>query len=88
MYGSDVPFTTSNYNVTTTSYDEYMYVMGEKACPEHQMLDREGKRVRVMRRIEDLMQLPLAMEAKLERAEVVAVVSAPLRWSISTILLR
>ena len=88
MYGAEVPFTTSNYNVTTTPRDEYRHVTGEKACPEQQMLDREGKRVRVMRRIEDLMQMPLTKEAKLEKAEVVAVVSAPLRWSISTILLR
>ena len=77
MYGADVPFTTSNYNVTTTLHAKYKHTTGEKACPEAQMLDREGKRVRVMRRIEDLMGMPLTEEAKLEKAEVLVVVRAP-----------
>ena len=44
--GCDTPFTTSNYGVTTTPRKEYEIVMGGRECPEEDMKDLGGNRVR------------------------------------------
>ena len=44
--GCDTPFTTSNYGVTTTPRKEYEIVMGGRVCPEEDMKDLGGNRVR------------------------------------------
>ena len=73
LYGFDRRFTSLNYGVTTTPRDEYEITTGKKNCPEQNMLDRKGKKVRVIPRIEDLKKLAVACE--LETSEIFAVVS-------------
>jgi hypothetical protein len=72
--GWDKVFITSNYNIRTTPKQEWMYVVGDGtgnplSCPA---ADRGHGRIIVP--ISDLLQLPLAIEAKLIRAEVIAIV--------------
>jgi hypothetical protein len=76
MAGRDVPFVTENYGLTTTPQDEYNITVGKMQCPEKNMLDKKGRRVRVIQRIEELKLLKLVRKAKLREAEIVAVVSA------------
>ncbi len=62
MHGAEIPFKTTNYGLTTTPKDEFKIASGAKKCPEDQMLDKEGKCVRVIKMIEDLQREPLAKE--------------------------
>ncbi len=77
MWGFDVEFTTSNYGLTTTSLNEYEICTGKRQCPEKDMKDKKGKRVRVIRRIEELRRLKLCSKAGLTDDEILAVVRAP-----------
>ena len=70
-HGSGVQryFTTINYRITTCPRLEWKYVVQRVKCPEHQM--HGGRRIES---VEKLLQDELAVEAKLQHAEVVAVV--------------
>jgi hypothetical protein len=76
MYGFAVAFTTSNYGLTTTPRDEYGISTSKQQCPEKDMLDKKGRRVRVIRPIEELRRLKLCRKAGLTDDEILAVVRA------------
>lgn len=75
MAGCEEEFVTPNYGVVTTPRKEYEIAVGNRACPEKDMLDKKGKRVREIKKIAELMKLPLVETAKLVEQEVVSVVS-------------
>jgi hypothetical protein len=77
MWGFNVMFITSNYGLVTTPLKEYEISTGQRACPETEMLDRKGVRVRVIRRIEELKRLKLCRKARLTDDEILAVVRVP-----------
>jgi hypothetical protein len=70
-HGSGVQryFTTINYHITTCPKLEWQYVVHRIKCPENQM--HSGRRIES---VEKLMKDELAIEAKLQEAEIVAVV--------------
>ncbi len=70
-------FDTSNYGVRTNPLKEYEIATGRRACPAEDMLDKEGKRVRVVKRIDALKVLKLATKAGLTEDEILAVVRPP-----------
>jgi hypothetical protein len=74
--GCDDEFVTSNYGIRTTPRKEYEIATGRRACPPGDMLDKKGRKVRVVRRIEELKGLKLVQRAGLEEAEILAVVRA------------
>ena len=76
MWGFDVEYTTSNYGLTTTPQKEYEISTGKRSCPEEDMKDKNGRRVRVVRRIEELKLLKLCKKAGLTDDEILAVVRA------------
>jgi hypothetical protein len=76
MWGFNVEFTSSNYGLTTSPQKEYKISTGKEVCPEKDMMDKKGRRVRVIRRIEELRQLKLCQKARLTDAEILAVVRA------------
>jgi hypothetical protein len=70
--GCNVPFTTGNYKITTSPKQEWLYVAGDDmgnrvACPDM----GHSRRIE---RISDLLQLPLAVDAKLTEVEMMAIV--------------
>ena len=75
MAGCDIEFTTSNYLVTTTPRKEYDIATGKQECPERDMLDRKGRKVRVIQRIDALKTLEICKRAELKDYEILAVVS-------------
>jgi hypothetical protein len=77
MAGCDEAIVTDNYGIETTPRKEYEIAVGSRACPEVDMLDKKGKRVRVIKPIAELMKLPLVESAGLGEQEVLAVVSVP-----------
>jgi WD40 repeat protein/flagellar motor protein MotB len=79
----DHQFTTTNYSITTTPQDEWMYVVGEKMCPCNQM--GHGRRLVP---IQDLLELPLCKNAQLTEEEVIAIVlyTGPMFQIYNTIL--
>jgi hypothetical protein len=74
MAGRDNEFVSSNYGVRTTPRKEFEIATGRRACPPEDMLDRKGRRVRVMRRVEELAALRLTQAARLTEEEIVSVV--------------
>ncbi len=76
MYGCDVEFTTRNYGLMTTPLGEYEISTSKQHCPEKDMMDKKGRRVRVIRRIEELRRLKLCRKAGLTYDEILAVVRA------------
>ena len=82
MAGCDVPFDEGNYSAfQTTQKLEFEITMGLKECPEDKRRDKRGQVVREVKKIEDLMELKVAKDAKLRKEEVAAVVSRPARLS-------
>lgn len=79
MAGFNREFTTGNYGVTTTPQAEYEISTGKRVCPERQMLDRKGNRVRRIQGLQMLRELPLCKSAKLTDDEILAVVRFALR---------
>jgi hypothetical protein len=75
MAGCDTPMVTVNYGVETTPRKEYEITVGTRPCPDKDLLDKLGKRVRVIKSIEGLKKLPLVGKAGLIEGEVVSVVS-------------
>jgi hypothetical protein len=70
--GCDTSFTTGNYKITTTPKQEWLYIAGDETgqllpCPDM----GHGRRIV---RISELMQLKLAIDAKLTEVEMLAVV--------------
>ena len=70
-------FVTSNYGVRTNPRKEFEIATGQRECPAEDMPDKRGKEVRVVKRIEELMQLKMARKARLTEDEILAVVSPP-----------
>jgi hypothetical protein len=77
MWMCDETFTTSNYGLKTTPRKEYEISTGKRACSEDDMKDQKGRRVRVIRRLEELKLLKLCQKARLTDDEILAVVRAP-----------
>ncbi len=69
-------FTTTNYGLVTTPLKEYEISTGQRACPAEELLDKKGKHVRIIRRIEELKLLKLCQKARLTEDEILAVVGA------------
>jgi hypothetical protein len=76
MWGFNVEFTTSNYGLTTTPQKEYEISTGKRLCPEEDMKDKKGRRVRVIRGVKELERLKLCRKARLSDDEILAVVRA------------
>ncbi len=76
MWGFDAEFVTTNYGLITTPQREYEISTGQRVCPVNDLMDREGVRVRVIRRIEELKLLKLSQQACLTEDEILAVVRA------------
>jgi hypothetical protein len=75
--GSDLKFTTGNYNVTTTPKKEYLIATERIECPDADMLDRNGLKVRVIPSIDALKTREICTKARLEDYEILAVVGQP-----------
>jgi hypothetical protein len=91
-FGCNVEFTTGNYNITTTASKEWMYAVGEKSgsryvqreCPDHQMFNRKGERVRTLDSVQmyiDMLQRGESFEPSndLEKRLFSAIQAAKLR---------
>ncbi len=76
MWGFNVEFTTSNYGLTTTPQKEYEISTGKRLCPEEDMQDKKGRRVRVIRGVKELERLKLCRKGRLSDDEILAVVRA------------
>jgi hypothetical protein len=74
--GNDMKFVTDNNGITTTPAEEYNITLGRTTCPEENMLNKQGKKIRKIQRIKELKALPLATKAKLVEEEIIAVVIA------------
>ena len=88
--GWDKEFTTSNYSVTTTPKQEWQYIVGDERgtlVPVPKAGRGHGRRLVP---ISELMLRPLAIQAKLIRAEVIAIVmySGPMYVVYNAILRR
>jgi len=70
--GCDEEFTTENYKIKTCPLKEYEISTGQRDCPESEMNDLEGNKVRKLKSLDELKKLPLA--ATLVILEVLAVV--------------
>ena len=76
MWGYNAEFATTNYGIVTTPLKEYEISTGQRACPAKDLLDKRGRRVRIIRRIEDLKLLKMCQKARLTEDEILAVVGA------------
>jgi hypothetical protein len=76
MAGHDEEFETDNYGLRTTPADEFNIATGRMTCQEKNLLDRHGRRVRIIRRIEELKTLKLVEKAELTDDEILAVVGS------------
>jgi hypothetical protein len=65
---------TGSFGVRTNPRKEYEIVTGRRACPAEDMLDKKGRTVRVVKRIEELKLLQIAQKAGLSEDEILAVV--------------
>jgi hypothetical protein len=65
--GSNVPFTTANYNITTTPEEEWCIIMKDRPCKnmEHQ---------RVIPKIAQCMGIKVVEDANLRTEEVISVI--------------
>jgi len=70
--GCDEEFTTDNYQIKTCPIKEYKISSGQIDCPESEMKDLKGQKVRSIRSPRELQKLPIA--ATLMVLEVLAVV--------------
>ena len=75
--GCSDEFVTGNYNVRTNPRKEYEIATGRRACPAKDMLDKQGRTVRVVKRVEELKLLEVARRAGLTEDEILAVVPLP-----------
>jgi hypothetical protein len=72
--GCDDEFVSTNYDVRTTPRKEYEITNGRRECPPEDMLDKKGRKVRIVRDLEELKMLKVAQAAGLTEEEIVAVV--------------
>ena len=72
--GCNDEFITGNYGVRTNPRKEFEIATGRIACPDEDMLDKKGKKVRVVKRIEELELPKTAKKAELNQEEILAVV--------------
>ncbi len=84
--GSEVLFTAASYNIMTCPSKEYKYAKGEEKCPDDEMLDQTGKRVRVIRPWEELRVLKVVIKSNLKDCEILLVVRLALVPFSSTCL--
>ena len=75
MAGCDEEFVTVNYGVTTTPKEEFEIAVGRRECREANMLDKDGRRIRIIRRTDELQALEMAKTTELTENEIVSVVS-------------
>ena len=76
-YGCSEEFESSDYGLKTTPKKEYEIVTGKIKCPEIDLLDREGRSVRIIPDIKVLKHLDIVKEAGLVEEEIVSVVRCP-----------
>ena len=76
LWGNTVDFTTTNYGVKTNPLKEYEISTGKRGCPENELKDRKGRKVRIIKRIEELKTLEMCQKAGLTEDEILAVVRA------------
>ena len=74
MAGCNESFITSNYGVETTPRAEYEIATGQRECSPGDMKDKKGRRVRVIRNLEELKLLRVVQDAEIGEEEIVAVV--------------
>ena len=72
--GSDYMFVTGNYKLSTQARKEWLYVAGDENGKREEPPASDMGHGRVIRRIEELLQKPLAKAAKLTREEMIAIV--------------
>jgi hypothetical protein len=76
--GHNIPFKTSNYDLTTTPEREYDIAttgkVGGKDIPKKDLCDKNGNEVRVIRSMDDLKRLPLVIRSGLKPYEILCVV--------------
>jgi hypothetical protein len=77
MFGCGETFITGNYSIETCPQNEFELATGARACSEAHMHDREGRKVRRLRRLGSLQQEPLAVAAGLVAEEILSVVRRP-----------
>ena len=74
--GCDVEFTTTNYGITTTPKKEYEIASQPEKCPdEDKFNEKRTEKIRDVKKVDELLQLDLAVKAELELFEVKAIVS-------------
>ena len=74
--GCNVEFTTTNYGITTTPKREYEIACDPEKCPEEDKMNKERtKSIRTVKKVAELVELDIAVQAKLELSEVEAIVS-------------
>ena len=83
MWGFNVEFISTNYGILTTPLKEYEISTGQRACPAKDLLDKRGRRVRIIRRIEDLKLIKMCQKARLTDDEILAVVGALPAFALS-----
>ncbi len=74
MAGCINEFVTGNYGLQTNPRKEYEIVTGRRVCPAEDMLDKKGKMVRVVKRMEELKLLKTVRKAALTEHEILAVI--------------
>ena len=75
MAGCDESFITSNYGVETTPRAEYEIATGQWECSPGDMMDKKGRRVRVIRNLEGLKLLRVVQDAEIGEEEIEALAS-------------
>jgi hypothetical protein len=75
MAGCEEEFVTVNSGVTTTPKEEFEITVGRRECREANMLDKDGRRIRIIRRTDELQALEVAKTAERTENEIVSVVS-------------
>ena len=74
--GCSVEFTTTNYQITTTPKKEYEIASDPDKCPEEDQMNQEKtKKIRNVKRLDELVKLDIAKQALLILFEVKAIVS-------------
>ena len=74
--GCNVEFTTTNYGITTTPKKEYEIACDPEKCPEEDKMNKERTTsIRTVKKVDELVELDIAVQAELELSEVKAIVS-------------
>jgi len=76
--GCNVEFTTTNYGITTTPKKEYEIARNTQECPEEDKKNKKKKSDKIIRnvkKIDELVKMRIAVDAKLILIEVLTIVS-------------